>query len=141
MKATAVLQILVGALAFTSCETGSRFGRKIGTRFLEALFVDSVWLHRLWHCHRISSRSFFIRGRQFHVCARCTGLIIGLILSPAFFWFRANVAALFVAFLLANAIDGSTQLISLRASKNWLRMILGSGLGLTFIPALLALVR
>lgn len=113
---------------------------QIGTRFLEALFVDSVWLHRLWHCHRIPSRSFFIRGRQFHVCARCTGLIVGLILSPAFFWFRANAAPFFVAFLLANAIDSTTQFIGLRASENWLRMILGSALGLTFVPALLAVV-
>lgn len=30
-----------------------------------------------WGCHRLPERSFFFRGQQFPVCARCTGVIIG----------------------------------------------------------------
>jgi len=124
---------------FAEVEAHSYMSR-IGTRFLEALFVDSVWLHRLWHCHRNPARSFFIQNRQFHVCARCTGLIAGLILCPTCFWFRASIAPFFLGFLIANALDCTTQLAGLRVSHNWLRLILGSGLGLTFVPTLLTVV-
>ena len=28
-------------------------------------------------CHQMPERSFFYKGKQFPVCARCTGVIIG----------------------------------------------------------------
>jgi len=32
-------------------------------------------------CHQKPERSFFIKGYQFPVCARCTGVIIGYLLA------------------------------------------------------------
>ena len=32
-------------------------------------------------CHQISERSFFIKGYQFPVCARCTGVFFGEIIA------------------------------------------------------------
>lgn len=127
----------------TQISPASRVARFVdpSIRLLEALFIDSVLVHRFWHCHRRPNRSFFLRGRQFHVCARCTGVISGLILSPFAFLLHSNGAPLFVLFVLANALDGLTQLVQLRASNNWLRFGLGSGLGFTVLVALFTLVR
>ena len=41
-------------------------------------------------CHRKPGRSFFWRGKQFPVCARCTGIHIGYLSFPLFtfnFWY------------------------------------------------------
>ena len=111
----------------------------IPRRLLTALFIDSVLLHRLWRCHRIPSRSFFLRGRQFHICARCTGIIIGLIASPVALYCLGATTIPFVLFFLANGLDGGTQLVGLRASNNWLRLGLGSGFGLTLLSAFVAI--
>jgi hypothetical protein len=46
------------------------------------VFVDSIFLHRWWSCHRLPERSFSVAGRQFHICARCTGVVVGLVASP-----------------------------------------------------------
>ncbi len=32
---------------------------------------------RLCGCHQIPERSFFIRGHQLPLCARCTGIVVG----------------------------------------------------------------
>src|SRR6185503_15853685 len=74
-------------------------------------------------CHQRQERSYFIRGRQVPVCARCLGMLIGLAVAPAF---RFNVA-LGAALLLPMLIDGGTQAFRLRESRNWLRLVTGIG--------------
>ena len=44
------------------------------------------WLPIIFGCHCRSDRSFFFRGKQFPLCARCTGELIGILLAPAAFW-------------------------------------------------------
>jgi len=81
--------------------------------------------YRLAHligCHQRSDRSYFIRGRQIPVCARCFGALTGLLLVPAF---RLDTLAA-SALLLPMLLDGGTQALGLRGSKNWLRF--GTGL-------------
>jgi uncharacterized membrane protein len=43
--------------------------------------VFSLWQQILnisdFGCHQLPERSFYFRGKQFPVCARCTGLIFG----------------------------------------------------------------
>jgi uncharacterized membrane protein len=117
------------------------WSRKLIVRILERIFIDSIVLHRFWRCHRISGRSFFLRGRQFHVCARCTGIICGFGVSPLALLFRADARWLFVVLLCANIFDAVSQLARLRTSNNWLRFGLGSGLGYTFLPTLSSLAR
>lgn len=111
------------------------------SRITIALFVDSIWLHKYWGCHRMPERSFFVNGRQFHVCARCTGLLIGAPCSLLLIPFSRFVPILFAAFVLVLAVDALTQLAHLRVSTNPLRFITGFGTSVTFLPTLLALVR
>jgi uncharacterized membrane protein len=107
------------------------------------VFVDGVWLHRYWGCHRMPERCFFVQGRQFHVCARCTGLLIGLplslILLPILFLpIRAELPFVFLSFAAALVIDGLSQYYRMRTSTNSLRFITGIGTTATFLPTLLA---
>ncbi len=89
------------------------------------VFVDSAWLHKYWGCHRRSDRSFFVEGRQFHVCARCTGLLSGLPVSLALFALGNVALYIFAGFSLLLLADGLTQLAGLRESSNGLRFVTG----------------
>ncbi len=91
-------------------------------------------------CHRKPKRSFFIKGHQFPVCARCTGFYISLVLYfiyTYFFYVDYSLLLLTIAVLLLvpTGIDGFTQLFELRESNNTLRLITGlmGGLGLGII--------
>ena len=88
-------------------------------------------------CHRIPERSFFIKGHQFPVCARCTGFYTGLVvylILNIFYKHPYNLNMLFVSMILMIpvAIDGVTQYYGPRESTNNLRFITGfiGGIGL-----------
>ena len=103
------------------------------------LFVDNVSLHKYWNCHRLPERSFFVEGRQFHVCARCTGLILGLPASICLLPIREVLPIVFAAVVIALALDGLTQLAQWRVSNNKLRFCTGFGTSATFLPTLLTI--
>ena len=88
-------------------------------------------------CHRKPERSFFIKGHQFPVCARCTGFYISLItyfIYTYYFFVDYNIYLLSFAviLLIPTAIDGLTQFFEYRESNNTLRLLTGlmGGLGL-----------
>lgn len=110
-------------------------------KLLIRLFVDNLTLDKYWHCHQMQQRSFFVRGRQFHICARCTGILIGYIFSPLLFFLSLEIIVKsFVICALIMAVDGFTQLWGWRESGNILRFITGLGFGFTFPPFCLAVV-
>lgn len=91
-------------------------------------------------CHRMPERSFFVKGYQFPVCARCTGFYISLIIYfiyAYYFFVDYNLFLLIFAILLLipTVIDGLTQLFEYRESNNILRFITGimGGIGLGII--------
>jgi uncharacterized membrane protein len=100
--------------------------------FLVKVFVDNPYLDRFIGCHRLSDRSFFINNRQFHICARCTGLLIGMVLSLLLMPLNAYIGFLFPIFLVVLAIDGLTQKAKLRQSNNLLRFTTGLTTAATF---------
>jgi hypothetical protein len=54
-------------------------------------------------CHRLPERSFFIKGHQFPVCARCTGFYTGLIvylIANLFYKHPYDLGMLFISMLL-----------------------------------------
>ena len=87
-------------------------------------------------CHRDSSRSFFWKGRQFPVCARCTGIHLGY-LSLFLFLFQLIYInwILSIIFILPTLIDGLTQAYFNRESTNSIRVISGflAGIGVMSI--------
>lgn len=105
--------------------------KSVWENLLISVFVDNVLLYKIFKCHRMSSRSFFVRNRQFHICARCTGLFVGYIVSPIFLVFGGYTFLAFTIFLAALILDGVTQLLGWRESNNNLRFLTGLGTGAT----------
>lgn len=98
-------------------------------------------------CHRISDRSFTINGRQFPLCARCTGMYLGALLSMlaiglAGRWRsvllpRRNLFLAFLGLIVIMGIDGINSYSHffpnaphLYEPQNWLRLATGMGAGL-----------
>jgi uncharacterized membrane protein len=103
------------------------------------VFVDSILIHKWWHCHRIRERSFSIDGRQFHICARCTGIVAGLMASPLFFPWRTSVLPWFILFFSVLCLDGITQFIGWRESTNTMRFGTGFLVAISGTSVLLTL--
>jgi len=85
------------------------------------------------NCHRESKRSFFWKGKQFPVCARCTGIHLGY-LSLFLFLFQLIYIKwwLSIILILPTLIDGLTQAYFNRESTNSIRLISGilAGVGI-----------
>lgn len=99
-------------------------------------------------CHRITDRSFSIAGRQLPLCARCTGMYLGVVLTFIVLglagrhrWalmppLRVILALIF--FIGLMGIDGLNSYSHffentphLYEPQNWLRLLTGTGAGLT----------
>ena len=81
-------------------------------------------------CHGITRRCLTMFGTPMPVCARCTGIYIGMIAGLAAFALFRRIEervlrmCLYMA-ALPIAIDGITQAAGLRESTNTLRMVTG----------------
>ncbi|MDO4487809.1 MAG: DUF2085 domain-containing protein [Eubacteriales bacterium] len=83
------------------------------------------WLPIIMGCHCRPDRSFFIKGRQLPVCARCTGILIGFLIAViTLFFFRADITVLLLM-LLPLIIDGAVQRLTHYESNNILRLATG----------------
>jgi len=96
-------------------------------------------------CHRIASHSFFLDDRQFPLCARCTGMYLGVLLGLGYSFRRGRLAGfpplrlalVFAIFGLGFLVDGANSYANilqstplLYASTNWLRLLTGTLFGL-----------
>lgn len=84
-------------------------------------------------CHQKPERSFFWKGKQFPVCARCTGIYLGYLSFPLFnFELIALSSWISILLSLPTIIDGLTQAYFKRESNNVLRLLTGilAGVGL-----------
>ncbi|MDR4457820.1 DUF2085 domain-containing protein [Bacillus tropicus] len=88
-------------------------------------------------CHRRSDRSFLKLQKYIPLCARCTGMLIGILMFPIYFYI--TLSFLFAIILSFSAqipllIDGFTQKWKWRSSTNLLRVttgvLSGNGMGL-----------
>lgn len=109
---------------------------------------DKFWmkLMKFGHCmgcHQMPERSFFIKGYQFPVCARCTGVIIGEILEIILLLMNVKINIFLAIGLLANmGIDWFIQHIKWIYSNNIRRLMTGicGGIGLTYLYYYLIIV-
>lgn len=104
-------------------------------------------------CHQIPERSFQINGQPVSLCARCTGMYVGIFVGIAYQlllarrrseWPDKYKLAVFVVFFLAFAVDGSNSAAKLFFGRgplyeptNVLRLITGTGMGLTMAAMVL----
>jgi uncharacterized membrane protein len=108
-------------------------------------------------CHRLTERSFMVYGRQFPLCARCTGMYLGaflsflvLLLAGRARWSELPPLPILLALLFFFGVMGVDGLNSyshffpdfphLYEPRNWLRLLTGMGVGLALgvilLPAL-----
>lgn len=91
-------------------------------------------------CHKLPERSFFFRGKQFPVCARCTGIYLGYLSFPFFTFDLVHLSLLFsLMLIIPTFIDGMLQAYLGRESNNTLRLITGimSGIGQMSLVAII----
>ncbi len=87
-------------------------------------------------CHQKPERSFFINGKQFPLCSRCTGILagyfIGIILAIIT---KCRHNFVFPLLLIPMIADGTVQLVFKRESNNCRRFItgIGGGIGIVYI--------
>jgi len=84
-------------------------------------------------CHKRPDRSFYFRGKQFPVCARCTGVFIGQI-SMILLLILGIKPSWIVSFFLLGVmfLDWFIQYIGLLESTNFRRLVTGitGGMGI-----------
>lgn len=78
-------------------------------------------------CHQLAGRSFFIKGYQLPVCARCTGVFFGQGLAIiSIIFFREYISALWSVVAMAIMfLDWFVQKIGLLESNNARRLVSG----------------
>ncbi|MBK8989025.1 MAG: DUF2085 domain-containing protein [Chloroflexi bacterium] len=99
-------------------------------------------------CHRITGRSLAINGRQFPLCARCTGMYLGVFLVFLVLWLGGRlrwsllppfpILLTLIGFVGLMGIDGVNSYLHffpnaphIYEPRNWLRLLTGMGTGLT----------
>jgi uncharacterized membrane protein len=93
-------------------------------------------LGMMFVCHRLPERSYFFRGRQFPMCARCTGIGVGYILAAFIALFYGSLGLLTsILLIIPTSVDGTVQLLLRRESTNNRRLITGiaAGVGVVFV--------
>ncbi len=77
-------------------------------------------------CHQMKERSFTFRGKQFFLCARCTGIFIGQIfIAPLFYILSLHFGYYTILFAIPMIIDGVFQVLTKYRSNNLKRLITG----------------
>ena len=98
------------------------------------MFNYKTILKYMFFCHRIPERSFFFRGSQFPVCARCTGILIGYIIGIIYIIFCNKLSYIFELLLMVPLlIDGIGQYRGYFVSTNIRRLITGILAGISVI--------
>lgn len=98
------------------------------------------WLPIIFGCHQKPERSFFYHGKQFPLCARCTGELVGISAGVILFWFWKPCLAISVSIMIPMLIDGFVQRLTPYESTNARRFITGFLFGLGLASMFLASV-
>ena len=93
-------------------------------------------------CHQMCERSFHIKGYQFPLCARCSGLFFGqFIVAPIIIIFTSfNIWWLNLSLITLMAIDGIGQYYQFFVSNNIRRFVTGTLAGYGFTSIVIWLI-
>lgn len=90
-------------------------------------------------CHQMPERSFFIKGMQFPVCARCTGVIIGQTVAAVVVACGKKPCKSAFCGCVVMLIDWLVQRLGIKESTNPRRLVTGLlggfGLGIFYFSA------
>lgn len=86
-------------------------------------------------------RSFFFKGYQFPVCARCTGMIVGYFLSITTIPFASFHIGLLAMLCIPMILDGLVQLKTNYVSTNPKRFASGLLFGYGFLGVPIQIIK
>ena len=96
------------------------------------------FLRIFFGCHARPDRSFYWHGRQFPICARCTGELAGILIGiPAILLLGRLSVPVMILFMLPMLIDGFVHLLTKYTSTNLRRVVTGFLFGIAFDSLLL----
>lgn len=106
-----------------------------GVRFENQIRFIYKWLPVFCGCHQRPERSFFVRGYQMPVCARCEGELIGILAALIAIWFFRPPYWAMAVIMLPMIADGLIQGFTRYESTNLRRLVTGIlfGFGITMI--------
>ena len=83
------------------------------------------WLPIICGCHCRKDRSFHYKGEQFPICARCTGELVGMLISAfSCFFFRLPLGIVCLI-MVPMVVDGFVQRFTSYESNTRRRFITG----------------
>lgn len=92
-------------------------------------------------CHQIPERSFSIKGMQFPICARCTGIVLGYIIDVIFLLIRVNISVeVCASFIMLMFLDWFVQYIEILPSTNIRRFVTGTLCGIGYFQIIIKIV-
>ena len=83
------------------------------------------WLPIFFGCHCRPDRSFHVGGRQFPLCARCTGELVGMVAAGISYALVHPGLGLSALLLLPMVADGGVQAVTKYESTNFRRFVTG----------------
>lgn len=94
-----------------------------------------VWLFVSAHragCHQRADRSFFYKGYQFPMCARCTGVMIGYLIAILMYFIYNLSINIYIVLCATMFLDWYIQYLKIKESTNIRRLATGimGGFGL-----------
>lgn len=94
--------------------------------YLRLLWVKLMRAGALTGCHQLPERSFYFRGYQFPVCARCVGVLLGEITTVLLLAFHLIICIpIALAFALVMFLDWFIQYVGIKESNNYRRLLTG----------------
>ena len=92
-------------------------------------------------CHQREDRSFFIKGWQFPVCSRCTGILIGQVIGIVLYIFGVKIPfCIDFLFLGIMFLDWFIQYKKIKESTNIRRFITGNLAGIAQVSIIMKII-
>ena len=92
-------------------------------------------------CHQREDRSFKIKGWQFPICSRCTGILVGQLLGIFIYIFQFRISIyISCIFLFIMFLDWYIQYKKIRESTNIRRLITGTLAGIAQVAIFIEII-
>ncbi len=92
-------------------------------------------------CHQREDRSFEIKGWQFPICSRCTGILVGQLLGILIYIFQFRIPIyISCIFLFIMFLDWYIQYKKIKESTNIRRFITGTLAGVAQVAIFIELI-
>ncbi len=98
------------------------------------------WLPVFCGCHQRADRSFFVKGLQMPVCARCEGEIIGMVIAIIAIFFVRPGFLVPTVLMIPMIIDGLWQNLGHHESTNLRRLSTGVLFGYGMLTILMEIL-